>query len=158
VYPEQLIETPIRAGSPEFVCKKCGKPREKIFEVKQQEQIKSIEKSETKYESLEQERDVRQGFDSSRDWVEPIRKMIGYSDCGCNAGWDKGIIFDPFMGSGTTAVVAYQEGRNFIGTELNPEYIEIAMKRIDKLSRRVDVIQEEEWILMDKRDKWPWLK
>jgi DNA modification methylase len=41
-----------------------------------------------------------------------------------------GTVFDPFTGSGTTAVVALNNGRNFIGTELNPEYIKIAEGRI----------------------------
>jgi DNA modification methylase len=34
------------------------------------------------------------------------------------------------MGAGTTARVAKQEGRNYIGFELNPKYIEMAEKRI----------------------------
>lgn len=37
-----------------------------------------------------------------------------------------GIVLDPFMGSGTTAMVAIQNNRNYIGFELNPEYINIA--------------------------------
>ena len=41
-----------------------------------------------------------------------------------------GIILDPFMGSGTTAVVARKLGRHFIGIELNKDYIEIAKKRL----------------------------
>jgi len=41
-----------------------------------------------------------------------------------------GIVLDPFMGSGTTGVVAKKLGRNYIGIELNPEYIEIANQRI----------------------------
>lgn len=41
-----------------------------------------------------------------------------------------GTILDPFMGAGTTALVAKKNGCNFIGCELNPEYIEIANKRI----------------------------
>lgn len=41
---------------------------------------------------------------------------------GCPKG---GIILDPFMGSGTTARVARMYGRNYIGYELNPEYIKI---------------------------------
>jgi len=41
-----------------------------------------------------------------------------------------GTVFDPFTGSGTTAVVALRNQRNFIGTELNPEYCEIARNRI----------------------------
>jgi DNA modification methylase len=42
----------------------------------------------------------------------------------------EGIVLDPFMGSGTTAVVARKLGRNFIGIELNPAYIKIAEKRL----------------------------
>lgn len=41
-----------------------------------------------------------------------------------------GTVFDPFTGSGTTAVVALKNGRNYIGTELNPEYVTIAENRI----------------------------
>ena len=41
-----------------------------------------------------------------------------------------GIVLDPFMGSGTTAVVAKKLGRSFVGIELNPEYIEISKQRL----------------------------
>ena len=41
-----------------------------------------------------------------------------------------GTVFDPFTGSGTTAVVALKNRRNYIGTELNPEYVQIAEERI----------------------------
>lgn len=40
-----------------------------------------------------------------------------------------GIVLDPFFGSGTTGRVARQYGRNYIGIELNPEYVEIANRR-----------------------------
>jgi len=46
---------------------------------------------------------------------------------GCPEG---GTVLDPFTGSGTTCVVSLKHGRNFIGTELNPEYIKIATERI----------------------------
>lgn len=46
---------------------------------------------------------------------------------GCPAG---GTVLDPFTGSGTTALVAVQNNRNFAGVELNPEYIAIAKRRI----------------------------
>jgi DNA modification methylase len=42
-----------------------------------------------------------------------------------------GIVLDPFMGSGTTGVVAKKLGRNWIGIEINPEYVSIAQKRIE---------------------------
>ncbi len=44
-----------------------------------------------------------------------------------------GIVLDPFLGSGTTGVVAIREGRKFVGIELNPEYATIAAERIDEI-------------------------
>jgi DNA modification methylase len=41
------------------------------------------------------------------------------------------LVLDPFTGSGTVAVVALRHGRRFIGTELNPEYVQIAQDRIN---------------------------
>lgn len=41
-----------------------------------------------------------------------------------------GVVLDPFMGAGTTAVVAERLGRKWLGCELNPEYAAIAMNRI----------------------------
>lgn len=46
---------------------------------------------------------------------------------GCPEG---GVVLDPFIGSGTTAIVAAKLGRRYIGIELNPEYVEIANRRI----------------------------
>ena len=40
-------------------------------------------------------------------------------------------VLDPFAGSGTTGVVAKRYQRNFIGIELNPEYAEMARRRIE---------------------------
>jgi len=45
------------------------------------------------------------------------------------------IVLDPFMGSGTTAQVAVQHGRQYIGCELNPEYEKLQIQRIDNLGR-----------------------
>tara|TARA_Y100000310_G_scaffold340371_1_gene435869 strand:- start:2 stop:730 length:729 start_codon:yes stop_codon:yes gene_type:complete len=42
------------------------------------------------------------------------------------------LVLDPFIGSGTTAVSAKKKGRNYIGFDINPEYIELANKRISQ--------------------------
>jgi DNA modification methylase len=47
---------------------------------------------------------------------------------GCPEG---GTVLDPFAGSGTTGMVALRHGRQFIGIELNPEYCEMARRRIE---------------------------
>lgn len=42
-----------------------------------------------------------------------------------------GLVLDPFVGSGTTAVAAARHGRDFIGFDLNPDYIGLAEKRLE---------------------------
>jgi site-specific DNA-methyltransferase (cytosine-N4-specific) len=41
------------------------------------------------------------------------------------------LVLDPFIGSGTTGLVALQMGRRFVGVELNPEYVSIAERRMN---------------------------
>ena len=42
-----------------------------------------------------------------------------------------GVVLDPFMGSGTTGCACALEGRDFIGIEREPDYMEIARRRIE---------------------------
>jgi DNA modification methylase len=56
------------------------------------------------------------------DLIEPMIKA------GCLVG---GIVLDPFFGAGTTGLVASKLGRDYIGIELNPSYVEMAKKRIN---------------------------
>ena len=42
------------------------------------------------------------------------------------------VILDPFCGSGTTGVEAVRLGRNFIGMDINEEYLEISRRRLEK--------------------------
>jgi DNA modification methylase len=53
----------------------------------------------------------------------PQKLIMDCIKAGCPEG---GIVLDPFMGSGTTAVVARKLDRKYVGFELNPEYIKIA--------------------------------
>jgi site-specific DNA-methyltransferase (adenine-specific) len=46
------------------------------------------------------------------------------------------IVYDPFMGSGTTAEAAYDNKRNYIGSEIDETYYEISLTRIDRLERQ----------------------
>jgi len=55
---------------------------------------------------------------------------------GCPVG---GTVLDPFNGSGTTGAVALKHGRDYIGIELNPEYIELTYKRLSEVQPRLEV-------------------
>ena len=68
----------------------------------------------------------RHGAHPTEKPVALMRELLGDFT---NAGET---ILDPFMGSGTTGVAALQLGRKFIGIELDPDYFEIACKRIEE--------------------------
>lgn len=54
-----------------------------------------------------------------------------------NSSLEGEVVLDPFMGSGTTAVACQRLGRHFLGAELNPEYAEIAARRIAEEKNRI---------------------
>lgn len=62
-------------------------------------------------------------------WPEALAERI--IKAGCPEG---GTVLDPFMGSGTTALVARRLGRRSIGIELNASYAEMAARRLQQLS------------------------
>lgn len=51
-----------------------------------------------------------------------------------------GVVLDPFNGSGTTGIVAVDNCRNYIGIELNPDYIEITKRRVLKECYNMEVV------------------
>ena len=55
---------------------------------------------------------------------------------------DKGIVLDPFSGSGTTAVVSERYGRNWIGIDANSDYCELAAERIDLLRKEIKELSD----------------
>lgn len=125
-YPVDLIEAPILSTCPEFICNECGKARERIIGL-----------GDVICEGGSDSAKMAGNKDSYVDSGTKCKKMTsrehimkGYSDCGCGAGFRPGIVLDVFMGSGTTGVGARINNRNYVGIELNPEYIEIAEERI----------------------------
>jgi DNA modification methylase len=208
-YNDNLLKKPILSGCPEFVCNKCGKPREKIFEYEEQivsekdfsdkykdsgvnsaggrgtyiteklkgmpDKIKIAEylksnKGNYTYSMIDNifeykdtashwfRTDIGFSFPSPTDWLklkeilgfddtydtimtETVKvivddkgfkgKIKGLSDCGCNAGFKSGIVYDPFMGTGSTAEVSLRTNRNYIGSEMSSKYCEIAEKRLN---------------------------
>gem|GEM_PF-1143015 len=130
VFPPSLVDPMIKAGCPEWICKRCGKPRARIV---------GIEKTHNR-ENKRPDANVRPDNleRPPPDWKPKDIKFIGWSDCGCNAGWKPGIVLDPFAGSGTTLYTARKLNRHYIGIELNPEYIKMAKKRLSKFGARLE--------------------
>lgn len=55
-----------------------------------------------------------------REFTFAKKRTVGYTDCGCGAGFLPGVVLDPFSGSGTTLRVAEKEGRIAMGVDLKP--------------------------------------
>ncbi len=61
------------------------------------------------------------------------------------------VVLDPFMGSGTTGVVAKRLKRDFIGFEISPEYFEMADKRINKEKKQSKIVYSDKLINKDEQ-------
>ena len=47
--------------------------------------------------------------------------------------WKGSVVYDPFMGAGTTAIACVQNNRNYIGSQISEDYCKITQQRIKKL-------------------------
>ena len=134
VYPEDLILPCVLAGTSEHgCCPQCGKPWERVVE-----RTKTFESGSGRSGNPIS---GKQDLSASETNSTPDIRMgpcvqshtTGWSPaCECGGEPVPCTVLDPFTGSGTTAVVALKNGRNYIGTELNPEYVKIAEARIKK--------------------------
>lgn len=118
-FPSKLVENMIKAGSSlKGCCPKCANPWKAVVQ-----------------EMHDLERDVR--FPVITGW-EPT--------CTCKAGLPiPCTVLDPFSGSGTTGMVALNLNRDYIGIDLNPNYLGMAVARIsgDKPGRSVEISDED---------------
>jgi len=147
VFPEELVEKCLKAGCPREVCKKCGTPKFRKYEIIErdwndltEEEKEFIRKrygtnKDGEYKGISK-KDLN-GNDPSERKRRIIKSMlkkkkfIGYVPiCKCKKEFEPGLVLDPFVGSGTTAKVAKALGLNYIGIELNKEYVELATIRL----------------------------
>jgi DNA modification methylase len=120
-FPDEIPRRCIKAGTSEYgCCPKCGKPWERIVESSNPEHTKAIGTGV----------DCDEGTKGKAGTL--ITRTIGWRPgCSCDAGDPVPcVVLDPFMGSGTVAVIARELNRSSVGCELNPEYVKIIRKRL----------------------------
>ena len=119
-FPVEEPERCIKASCPAEVCVKCGKARVRITENKAMVIARSGRAEGAGCRTL-----------PSGTMLEPPEQTtLGWTDCGCAAGWTPGLILDPFIGTGTTAVAAVKLGRRCIGIDASEEYLKQAVTRL----------------------------
>jgi len=139
-FPEKLIEPCIRAGTSEKgYCAECGKPWARVVEKEKPpdgafNKARFVEDENIKISPIH--RSGKASGQKMQNWLNehPPQTLGWQPSCSCDADTVPGLILDPFMGSGTVALVAKKLCRNYLGIELNPEYVEMAEKRLrDKM-------------------------
>ena len=137
VFPPKLIEPCILAGSSPKACEVCGAPWARAVEREPME-IKRSGRSE-------QMGKYGRTATSGTMTKPPMSITTGWQPtCSCekNTGSERCIVLDPFMGAGTTGLVAAQWGRDYSGIELNPGYLQMAEKRIKEATSQQRMFTE----------------
>lgn len=135
-FPPDLIEPCVLAGtSDKGRCPKCGAPfvreLEKISTGKRYSTGKSESKNQTGLAT------AFSGYDDGSS--APVYLTKGWQPtCDCGLEPVPCVVLDPFNGSGTTGAVALKHGRDYIGIELNPEYIELTYRRLAEVQPRLE--------------------
>ena len=146
-FPKKLVEPCIKAGTSEKgCCPECGAPWERVTE-RQPLVLKepAVPIRERRGDAANDKRTALSGT----QLVPASARTLGWQTaCSHKSEPAPCTVLDPFCGSGTTGVVALRLGRSFIGIELNPEYVEMARRRIEDdaplFNMPAAITQEEE--------------
>lgn len=126
VFPEALIVDCIKAGSSEGgKCMECGSPFLRLVK-------KEYKKHENWFGDKQNVRNSRGKAGSSYNEIVSVKTEGWKPSCNCSTAHKPDVVLDPFMGAGTTALVAKKLGRQFIGVELNPENVKLSVNRLKK--------------------------
>lgn len=145
-FPRALVRPCVLAGtSARGACSSCGAPWERIVELGEAD----LEHQRACGGDAEGEYHGKATKDFAGAMAEDAsavkarilagmreRKTVGWRPrCTCEGAGEPVpcVVLDPFFGTGTTGVVALEEGRDAVGLELNPEYAAIARRRTGKV-------------------------
>ncbi len=122
-FPEELVTLALLAGVSARCCEHCAAPWVRVTEKTRQPTTRSF------------------GKRGEGGQVESRHSGRAYEETTTTTGWRPtckcrqriaahAVVLDPFCGSGTTGAVARRYGLNFIGIDLNKEYLQMARRRI----------------------------
>jgi DNA modification methylase len=129
-FPPKLIEPCILAGSSPKACGVCGAPWRRVVKNHGPDKVKEHDRH-TPGIAGRSDNGRQQGLAGVAMGARWERETVGWeSSCEHDDDTGRGIVLDPFAGSGTVGVVCGWHGRDFIGLELSETYAEMARNRI----------------------------
>lgn len=139
-FPQALVEPCILAGTSERgCCPVCGAPWERETETAYDAKGRTTNgprSTERRHETAGFSQRLEKSVETT-GWRPTCEHIKGYE----RMGWTEYLpapvpctVLDPFLGSGTTALVARRLGRKTIGIELSAEYAQLAARRLQQLS------------------------
>ena len=122
-YPQKLVQPCVLAGTSERgACAKCGAPWERLME-RSVENDKGDKRAQPKSTLSGGYMATGKVLRQQRDW-RPT--------CECNCpDTVPCVVLDCYSGGGTTGLVALKLGRHYIGIDLNKDYLEMSLRRMD---------------------------
>jgi SAM-dependent methyltransferase len=125
-FPSDLVVKPVAAMCPERVCLVCGAPSRRIVDVSY------VDSSGKPAPRGEWKSGVSEGMGAHSLKTEvrtTTTTTLGWTDCGHDS-WRRGLVLDPFCGSGTVLAVASGHGRDSVGIDLDERNAELARHRV----------------------------
>lgn len=133
-FPRELPRRCISAGCPPQVCLTCGEPQRRIVETtggrdwRNDRMVEAGIPGELAGEGSLKRGRSKEGLNDTK-----ARADLGWSDCG-HGNYRPGNVLDPFLGSGTTAIVARELERHSVGIEMSASYCHLIAKRLAQQS------------------------
>jgi DNA modification methylase len=125
--PELITPCVLSGTSEKGVCPKCGAPWKRVIE--KTGEWRSQHDRKQKHDGTIYRANPGGGLSGPNTTRED--HFIGWCpSCQCGCEPVPAVVLDPFNGAATTGLVAQKYGRNYIGIDLNPDYIEMSRKRL----------------------------
>jgi hypothetical protein len=126
-FPSDLVVKPVAAMCPERVCVVCGAPSRRIVEASY------LDALSRPHERQQWSSGIAEGAGAHS--LKPDGGIVrqasttGWTDCGHDS-WRRGVVLDPFAGSGTTLAVSTGHGRDAIGIDIDSRNADLARERV----------------------------
>jgi DNA modification methylase len=129
-FPQRLVEPCLFAGTSAYgACAECEAPFKRLVDIIDHAGVLGASYHDHKNDRARGQRDVPSQALApqriTRDWVPSCNHPASVGVVPC-------VVLDPYLGSGTTAIVAKKYGRDYIGIELNEDYVKMAERRISR--------------------------